>query len=113
MKEPWNVQPRSARFASWIVDHLWPTVSMLGCAIFVVVMAYFQIGGCRADDGEALNAIESHGFEDIELGDAVLGKCAEHESSRAFTAYNPMNKRHVHGTVCCGGMQPKACTLRW
>ncbi len=68
---------------------------------------------CEAGDAESLRTIDSSGFAEPVLGDYNAWECGGGESSRSFTAINPLGKR-VEGVVCCSAMGcTKACTLRW
>src|SRR5689334_12648509 len=81
----------------------------------IIAIIWFAIEGnaVPADDKRAIDAVEAQGFRDVILGGADVLACDAGESSRHFSATNPVGS-HVEGTVCCGltGIG-KACTLRW
>jgi hypothetical protein len=83
-------------------------VAIVLCAILFYV---FGMGGCEAEDLDALEAIRGQGLTSPTLYGNDLLACADSESSRKFTARNHQGEL-VHGTVCCG-MFGKSCTIRW
>jgi hypothetical protein len=86
---------------------------IVGCILICAIGAYISLNRVEVGDDRALGAIRAAGFRDPRLGGAVTAACADSESSRRFTATNPLG-RVVQGTVCCGLTSlDKGCTIRW
>ena len=95
---------RQARWAAVGIAARW--IAGLIVAGVLVYLGFFR----EADDDRVRKALDSSGFQNPTLGGANRLACGDGETSRRFTATNPLGKR-VEGTVCCGST--KGCTIRW
>ena len=108
-----SCEPRSSYLVRRAVTALGPVITIVVAVAVLLGGGFMMANGCQVDDATATTAIENHGFTRVELQGASMLKCAEDESSRAFTATNATGRR-VAGTVCCSyGGCTKGCTVRW
>lgn len=110
-----NLRPRHWKVFSSVGRFL-STVAIGAVALcFILGAAWCNCAGFAAgEDGR--KALESAGYENIELGTPARYKCSEKDTfSNTFTATNPRGNL-VEGVVCCGwsaGCIGKACTIRF